>query len=140
MCYYYMAFIPSQAGGFAILSPDFREIASQGDTEAECMEMASDALRIVVEEYAKIRKPLPVPCSLPEARERITREMKELDSHAPVDEILYQLVKAPTADLTTVKISATVAKYALDIIDEKAKAYGMPRSAFLVRAALAFNG
>ncbi len=140
MKYYYMAFIPVPEGGFSIFSPDFKEIASQGETLEECMEMASDALNGVVEEYAKARKNLPSPCTLEEAKKRIANELLELDVNVPEEGIIFQLVKAPAADLTPIRISTTVTKYALDIIDSKAKAYGMPRSTFLVRAALAYEG
>ena len=39
MRYYHMAFIPVPEEGFAILSPDFQEIASQGKDLVDCMNM-----------------------------------------------------------------------------------------------------
>ena len=51
-------------------------------------------------------------------------------------EVQYQLVGAPDKDMTPVKISATFTRYALDVIDRKAKARGMTRSGFLAELAL----
>ena len=60
--YYYAAFIPDAESGFSIFCPDFPEVASQGETVEECMDMAAEALAFTVEEYAKARKTLPEPC------------------------------------------------------------------------------
>ncbi len=138
MRYYYMAFIPDAKRGFSIFSPDFKEIASQGDTLPECMDMSLDALHIVTEAYAKAGKPLPDPCDLAEARRRIRAELESLDSEIP-DGIVYQLVAAPEASMSLVKISATFTRRTLDIIDMKAKAHGMTRSGFLAAAAQAYS-
>ena len=77
--YYYAAFIPDAESGFSIFCPDFPEVASQGETVEECMDMAAEALAFTVEEYAKARKPLPEPCGLEEARRRIEKELAELE-------------------------------------------------------------
>jgi len=140
MQYYCLAFVPAPEGGYAIFSPDFPEITSQGEDISDSMDMATDALRLIVEEYAKTRKPLPVPSTLEDAKIKIKADLEELGIDVPAEGILYQFIPAPSADMTPVKISATVTKYALDIIDAKAKSYGMPRSTFMVRAALAYNG
>ncbi len=58
MTYYFSIFLPVREGGYAILFPDFPEIASEGETVGECMVMAQDALSITVEEYAKARREL----------------------------------------------------------------------------------
>ena len=75
--YYYAAFIPDEKGGYSIFCPDFPEVASQGDTVEECMDMAAEAVALTVEEYAKARHPLPEPCGLAEARRRIEKELEE---------------------------------------------------------------
>ena len=137
MQYYIMAFIPAEEGGYAILSPDFKEIASQGEDLPKCMHMAQDALNTVAADYARTRRSLPEPCSLPEARERIRKELESLSVPVPED-ILFPLVPVPAADLSLVKISATFTRHTLDIIDSKAKAHGMTRSGFLAAAALAY--
>lgn len=137
MQYYIMAFIPAEEGGYAILSPDFKEISSQGDSLPECVNMAQDALNTVAEEYARARRGLPAPCSLQEARERIRKELESLSVPEPED-ILFQLVPAPAADMSLVRISATFTRHTLDIIDSKARAHGMTRSGFLAAAAQAY--
>lgn len=138
MQYYCLAFVPTPREGYAIFSPDFMEITSQGETISECVEMATDALRITIEEYAKMRKPLPTPSTIEEAKRKIKAEIQELGIEVPLDDILYQFIPAPSADITPVRISATFTKHTLDIIDTKAKTHGMSRSRFLAVAAKAY--
>ena len=133
--YYYLVFVPCEEGGFSIFSPDFREITSQGDTLAECMTMGEDALSVMAEEYAAQRRDMPSPCSLDEARSRMAAYFREMGIE-PAGEVLYQLVGAPDADMTPVKISATFTRFALDVIDRKARSRGMTRSGFLSNLAL----
>ena len=136
--YYYAAFIPAGENWFSIFCPDFPEVASQGETVGECMDMATEALALTVEEYAKARKPLPEPCGLEEARRRIEEELAELEIEA-AGEILYQLIPAPSVDLTPVKISLSIAKSVLESIDAKAARSGMTRSGFMAAAAQAYD-
>ena len=91
--YYYAAFIPDEESGFSIFCPDFPEVASQGETVEECIDMAAEAIALSVEEYVKARKPLPEPC-------RIEKELAELEAPA-AGEILYQLISAPIVDLSS---------------------------------------
>ena len=121
--YYYAAFIPDEKGGYSIFCPDFPEVASQA---------------LTVEEYAKARHPLPEPCGLAEARRRIEKELEELEAPA-AGEILYQLIPAPSVDLTPVKISLSIAKSVLESIDAKAARSGMTRSGFMAAAAQAYD-
>lgn len=137
MRYYYMAFIPADDGGYVILSPDFREVASQGMDLPECMEMSMDALQIVAKEYAQRKEPMPAPCGLSEAKERIRKEVEGL-GETLAEDCIFQLVPAPDASLSPVRISATFPQVTLDIIDRKAKARGMSRSGFLAAAAEAY--
>lgn len=92
--YCYAAFIPDEGSGFSIFCPDFPEVASQGETLEECMDMAAEAIALSMEEYAKARIPLPEPCGLEEARRRIEHELGELES-IPPGEVLYRLVPVP---------------------------------------------
>lgn len=138
MRYFQMAFIPDETGGFSILSPDFPEVASQGESLEECMNMAMDALNIVTAEYARAGQALPEPCSLTEARQRIRDMLESLEEEVPAD-IVFQMVPAPEANLSQVRISATFTRHMLDIIDTKARAHGMTRSGFLAAAAQAYN-
>ena len=133
-----MAFIPQDEGGYAIFSPDFKELASQGKDLPDCMDMAMDALQILTEEYARHNEPLPEPSALDEAQEKIVALLKGLDVPIP-DNIVYQLVPAPAGDMKPVRISATFPRWTLDMIDMKAKARRMTRSGFLAAAAQAYE-
>lgn len=136
--YYFSIFLPVAEGGYAILFPDFPEVASEGDTPEECMEMATDALSIVVEEYARSRKALPAPSPLEKVQAIAAVEMESegIDaSRVP----LFQLFAAPSVDLTPVKISLSIAKSVLESIDAKAARSGMTRSGFMAAAAKAYE-
>ena len=85
MQYYCLAFVPAPEGGYAIFSPDFPEITSQGENISDSIDMATDALRIIVEEYAKMKKALPVPSTLEEAKIKMKTELEELEIHVPLD-------------------------------------------------------
>ena len=134
--YYIAAFVPGSSG-HAILVPDLPQVASQGDTVVECMEMATEAIGNAVEEYAKARKPLPEPSDMAQARGKVAAELAELGETMPEDTI-FQLIPAPSVELTPVKVSISVPRSALDRIDQKARAHGMTRSGFLVAAAQAY--
>lgn len=136
MRYYYMAFIPARSGGYVILSPDFREIRSQGASLEECMGMSMDALEIIAKEYAQRQEPMPDPCDSIEARARIREVLESVDE--PREECIFQLVPAPEASLSPVRVSTTFPKRTLDIIDRKARELGMSRSGFLAAAAEAY--
>ena len=45
--------------GFVVTVPDVPEVVTQGETEAEAMMMAADALALILEEYIRQGKPLP---------------------------------------------------------------------------------
>lgn len=135
--YYYAAFIPS-GNAYAIIVPDLPEVSSQGGDIAECMEMAIDAVRCTVEEYGKARKTLPKPSDMATARRMVEYELTSLGETVPED-IVLQLIPAPSVDLTPVKISISIARSTLESIDAKANAYGMTRSGFLARAAQEFQ-
>lgn len=138
MQYYCLAFIPAPEGGYAIFSPDFPELASQGEDIADCIEMAMDALRIIASEYAREKKALPVPSSFVEAKGKIAAELKGLGMDVPQENILYQFIPAPSVDMNCIEIPVTFTRRTLDIIDSKARARGMTRSDFLAAAAHAY--
>ena len=138
MAYYFLVFLPVIEGGYAILSPDFPEIASQGDTLEECMAMGADALAIVSEEYTKARRTLPEPSDMVLARAFAARETD--DSVDLGREPILQLFQAPNVDMTPVKISISLPKAELEAIDAKARRLGMTRSGLLASAAKVYPG
>lgn len=48
-------------GGFVVTFRDIPEAITQGDTEAEAMEMAEDALFSAMEFYLEDKRPVPLP-------------------------------------------------------------------------------
>lgn len=60
MLQYQAFFEPAPEGGFVITFPDFAWGITQADTEEEAMEMAADALSMVIEDYVLKNLPLPV--------------------------------------------------------------------------------
>jgi predicted RNase H-like HicB family nuclease len=135
MLYYFAVFIPATEGGYVIRFPDFPEALTQGDTMAEGMEMGADALNITVEEYAKVRKPLPSPSGMDAVQAWMERELIEdsagVDMKRPAH---FQLFAAPEVDMTPVKVSVSIAKSALDRIDRNARRLGLTRSGFITKA------
>jgi antitoxin HicB len=62
MIHYPALFEPdAKKGGFVVTFPDFQWGATQGDTEAEAIEMAEDALLCIIEESIRLHKDLPGP-------------------------------------------------------------------------------
>ncbi len=55
-------FEPDQeAGGYVVTFPDFGYGATQGETDAEALDMARDLLILTIGDYIKESKPLPLP-------------------------------------------------------------------------------
>lgn len=53
-----------EKGGFVVTFPDFKWGVTQGDTEQQAVEMAVDALEMIVGDHIKHRKPIPTPSKL----------------------------------------------------------------------------
>lgn len=58
---YQALFEPAEEGGFVVTFPDFDFGVTQGDTEAEALDMAADALALIIESYVEQSKALPNP-------------------------------------------------------------------------------
>jgi len=67
---YPATFAPDESGGFVVTFRDIPEAITQGDTEAEALEMAEDALITAMDFYFEDRRPVPLP-SRPEDGERL---------------------------------------------------------------------
>lgn len=50
-----------EAGGYVVTFPDFGYGVTQGETEAEAMEMAQDLLALTIGDFVRESRPLPVP-------------------------------------------------------------------------------
>jgi hypothetical protein len=102
------------------------------------MVMASDVLAICADEYAKARKQLPSPSSLEEV-EAWAKAQRDDTALRPEGKMLFQLFRVPQVDTTPVKISISLPKSTLAVIDEKAREAGLTRSGYLSTAALAYT-
>ena len=52
---------PADEGGFVVSFPEFTWGVTQGDTEREALEMAADALAMVIGDNIEKNHPLPAP-------------------------------------------------------------------------------
>jgi antitoxin HicB len=52
---------PQPEGGFTVTVPALPEVVTEGDTEAEALAMAEDAIRLVLEDMIARGEPIPVP-------------------------------------------------------------------------------
>lgn len=59
--YYPARFEAAPEGGFVVTFRDIPEAITQGDTEAEALEMAADALLTAMDFYFEDRRPVPQP-------------------------------------------------------------------------------
>ena len=134
MLYYFAAFEPVENGAFVVRVPDIPEVATQGADLTEAMDMARDAVALSLEAYAREKRPLPRPSTLDEAREKVRREDHELGWETPPD-TLYQLVPAPDLDRTPVKVTLSMPRNVLDLLDRKAELAGMTRSGYVAHLA-----
>lgn len=66
---YHAKLEPAPEGGFVVTFRDIPEAITQGDTEEEALDMASDALLCAMDFYFEDRRSVPTP-SAPEAGER----------------------------------------------------------------------
>lgn len=137
MAYYFAVFLPVQEGGYSVEFPDFPEIASGGKDIEECMRMGDEALTMTIEEYAKERRAIPVPSTLEAVKTWIGNvDSTYLDTGR---EPFIQIYRAPTLDLTPVRVNISLAKYILEMADAKAQQCGMTRSGLLARAVMAYQ-
>lgn len=68
--FYPAHFEEAPEGGFVVTFRDIPEAITQGDTEAEALEMAADALLVAMDFYFEDRRPVP-PASSPRQGERM---------------------------------------------------------------------
>lgn len=134
MASYFAVFMPVKEGGYAVEFPDIPEAFTQGADLDECLLMGADVLAIAVEEYARTRKELPPPSSF-EAIESWADAQKDDPALAPDGRFIFQLFRAPAADMTPVRVNISLPKAVLEEIDAKAAAGGFTRSGFLAKAA-----
>ena len=92
---YLAVLYPATEGGYAVEFPDFPEALTQGDTLDEAIDMATNALGIVVEEYVKARKNIPEPSTLEQVKAVAAHEMATAHGIDHDREPVFQLIPAP---------------------------------------------
>ena len=126
--------MPAEEGGYIVMFADFPEAFTQGKNLSDAMFMAEDVLKIAVEEYARERRKLPDPSSYYEAFATVVQRNAELGIHTP-DHTFMQLVAAPDTDTTPIKVTMSLPRNVLSVLDIKAKHAGMTRSGYISRLA-----
>jgi len=138
---YFVIIFKSKTGGFVSEFPDFIEGFTQGDTLEECIDMSQDVLNICAEEYTRERRSIPVPSSLEIIRQK-AQELFDNDTSGDFDKSVLpfiQLMKIPNMDSKPVKVTVSIPKNVLELVDKKADSLGMTRSGFLANAAIGFE-
>ncbi len=100
--------------------------------------MAVDVLDGFLRALADDNDPVPEASDMDEAFRKLAAICRKCEIDLP-ERPLLQLVPAPDLNRSTVRISVSLRKYALDMIDRKAEEAGMTRGAFLVEAAGAYE-
>lgn len=118
----YPAFFEDGEGGHVVVSfPDLAGCFTQGDTEAEAMERAVDALSGHIHTLRDLNREVPAPSPL-----------STLHASAGVR---VALVPGPVDETPPVRINVSINKALLRDVDAAAKREGMTRSGFLAAAA-----
>jgi len=110
---------------FGVSFPDFLGCITAGSTIDEAKDLAKEALEGHIEAMLADGDPIPEPSSLTEV----------LADPDYADGVLF-LVPVDNVPEKTVRVNITVPENALRVIDRKAKAEGLARSAYLVKAGL----
>lgn len=79
-------FTPEENGGYSVLFPDLEGCYTCGDNLEDSLEMASDALALVLYGYEKERRPIPAPS----AREDIVIKDNEFINYVSCDTMAYR--------------------------------------------------
>jgi len=133
--HYFAQFSPVKEGGYSVRFPDVPEAITYGVDIEEALLMAEDALKICLEEYAKRKTPFPVPSTLEQARTKAEEWEADLDLEKNGNDF-YQLIPAPDMDTTPVRLSISLPKNVIGILDRKAKLAGMTRSGYIAKLAM----
>ncbi len=136
--YYVAAFLPEEDGGFSIFVPDIKGCITQSETLEEGVEMVSDALRLTLETMAFRQKDIPAPSTMERAKKKAKEYMKEIGYSSKL-EVVYQLIKAPSLDMSPVKVTVSLPRSVLELADSKAQECGFTRSGLLARAVQEFH-
>jgi antitoxin HicB len=94
---YPATFTPADEGGFVVTFRDIPEAITQGDDEAEALNMAADALLTAMDFYFEDRRPVPPPSEPADGERLIELPLSASAKVMLLNEMLTQKVRA--ADL-----------------------------------------
>ncbi|MBO4312243.1 MAG: type II toxin-antitoxin system HicB family antitoxin [Desulfovibrionaceae bacterium] len=134
MKHYFAVFTPEPDGMFSIWFPDIPEIATCGTDIDNAMDMAADALKTMAQAYVREGRSFPEPSSLADVKKANDAFCAR---HGVSGETsFYPLIPAPNTDRTTVHLSLSMPKFAVEALDRKAKLAGMTRSGYVQAMAM----
>lgn len=135
--YYPCAIVPEKEGNFSVYFPDVPNCFTCGETLEDALFMAEDVLSMMLQDLVQDRKDIPEPSSFDVIKDKVSTIRAESCLDTP-DTTLYQYIAAPSLDMVPVRISVSLPKSVLELIDQKASRHGMTRSGFLAKAAQAY--
>lgn len=90
---YPATFAPDESGGFVVTFKDIPEAITQGDTEAEALEMAEDALITAMDFYFEDRRQVPLPSQAEDGERLITLPLSVSAKVLLLNEMIKQRVR-----------------------------------------------
>jgi antitoxin HicB len=111
--FYPAKFTAAEEGGFVVTFRDIPEAITQGDTEAEAMEMAADVLVSAMDFYFEDRRTVPMP-SKPKRGERLVELPASIAAKVL---LLNELVSAKVSNVELAKRMGTRPQEVQRIVD-----------------------
>ena len=133
MKHYFAVFTPDTNGMISVWFPDVPEAVTCGEDLDDAMEMAADSLKSMLEAYAREGRDTPEASGIEAVRAANADFCAEHGISAETS--FYPLIAAPNLDRTTVHLSVSMPKYALEMLDRRAKMAGMTRSGYITSMA-----
>ena len=122
-----------------VLFPDFPELRAEGDTQEDAFIASMETLTGHVTNLVNENKELPVPTNRVGIQEKFQKTFPEYSGERLPKEFCYQVIPVPEKDLKPVRATMSFTHQTLVMIDQKADAAGLSRSAFLAAAAAAYQ-
>lgn len=133
--YYFAGMVPEENGQYSVYFPNFPGICTCGRDLLEAIEMAEDALKMMVEDYAERGNPLPEAYALADVKATVAGIRKLDKLPYSTKNTVYQVFETPRVDNSPVRVNVSIGKLDLEDIDRHAAEMGLTRSGFLVQAA-----
>jgi len=135
---FYAGMIPYD-GKFSVIFPDIAGCATWGATPEHAFAMAVEALAGHLEAMADDGDPIPQPSGREAAWNAMQAEYADMDLGPLPEGTVLQLVPAPVLDAKNEQKAISARRYKWQMVDRKAEAMDMNRSAFLMLAAAAYE-